>query len=443
MTRIKKEMYNTAKLTPIFETMEKKKVLVIGGGAIGSIICEALTRNGTGYIAVCDKDFYEEDNLPKSSFVIRYPEDINISKAHALANRLGALTKDGCKIKGFNIDLKKIGPLALAGFDYVVLALDTVAMRIFAQKLIKMCPEKRPILLSCGTTHENSEALFISPKGACLRCTIPDAWLVSENPETIHSCAAKVNYLLPQKHLPIVSTSGIPSMKSAIDIDDMITAHATGAKSFTKSERYIQVPYPEKSGHSTTIGKLNNCPVCSIKAPENINYINGSTYHLTLRDFLNTVRGQFDGPCRLKVHMLEIPGVPDQVYDQFVINEACKVCGKNFRLLKHSGDIREQQIICPECEKFESSDETIYNPERNITETRYFSLEETEDDVLDLTLLELGYPIGCYYEVEGYDNNPSCECECDLFSADASALVSSSETKTFALSEDRDFLMDK
>lgn len=441
MTQIKKEMYNTAKLTPIFETMEKKKVFVAGGGAIGSIICEALTRNGTGYIAVGDKDFYEEDNLPKSSFVIRYPEDINISKAHALANRLGALTKDGCTIKGFNIDLKKIGPLALAGFDYVVLALDTVAMRIFVQKLIKQCPEKRPILLSCGTTHENSEALFISPKGACLRCTIPDAWLISENPETVHSCAAKVNYLLPQKHLPIVSTSGIPSMKSAIDIDDMITAHATGAKSFVKSERYIQVPYPEKSGHSTTIGKLNNCPVCSIKAPENITLINGSTYHITLREFLNAVKDQFDSPCKLKVHVLEIPGVPDQVYDQFVIDETCNICGKSFKLLKHSGDIREQQIICPECEESDSNNETISNLEHTITETRYFSLEETEDCVLDLTLFELGYPIGCYYEVEGSDNNLSYEC--DLFSADSSILTSTSESKTFALSEDRDFLMDK
>lgn len=441
MTHAKKVMYNTTKLTPIFETMGKKKVLVIGGGAIGSIICEALTRNGTGYIAVCDKDFYEDDNLPKSSFVIRYPEDINISKAHALANRLSVLTKDGCSIKGFNIDLKKIGPLALTGFDYVVLALDTIAMRIFAQKLIKMCPEKRPILLSCGTTHENSEALFISHKGACLRCTIPDEWLISENPETVHSCAAKVNYLLPQKRLPIVSTSGIPSMKSAVDIDDMITAHATGTKTFTKSERYIQVPYPEKNGHSTTIGKLNNCPVCSIKAPDNVTLLNGATYHTTLREFLNIIKDQFDGPCKLKVHMLEIPGVPDQLYDQFVIDETCNICGRPFKLLKHSGDIREQQIICHECE--ENDRDATFNQKSNhtVTETRYFALEETENEVLDMTLFELGYPIGCYYEAECVDTNPAKECE--LLSLDSSVFTVASEAKTFALSDDRNFLMDR
>lgn len=442
MTTTKNRMYNEAKLTPIFETMEKKKVLVIGGGAIGSIICEALTRNGTGYIAVCDKDYYEEDNLPKSSFVIRYPEDINISKAHALANRLGVLAKEGCSIKGFNIDLKKLGPLALANFDYVVIALDTIAMRIFVQKLIKQCPDKRPILLSCGTTHENSEALFFAPKGACLRCTIPDAWLTSENPETVHSCAAKVNYLLPQKHLPIVSTSGIPSMKSAIDIDDMITAHATGAKRFEKSERYIQAPYPEKSGHSTTIGRLNDCPVCSLKAPENITLINGSTYHTTLREFLNIAKEQFDAPCKLKVHILEIPGVPDQVYDQFVIDEACNVCGKSFKLLKHAGDIREQQIICPTCEENDNESTYHYIGAHTVSETRYFSLEETEEQVLDMTLFSLGYPIGCYYEVESCSDGPTEEF--DLFSTDlTSSITVASESKIFALSDDRDFLMDK
>ncbi len=438
----KKSLFNEAKLTPIFEAMGKKKVLVIGGGAIGSMICEALTRNGTGYVAVCDKDYYEEDNLPKSSFVIRYPEDINISKAHALANRLNALSKEGCSIKGFNIDLKKIGPLALANFDYVVLALDTIAMRIFAQKLIKLCPEQRPILLSCGTTHENSEALFISPKGACLRCTIPDAWLTSENPETVHSCAAKVNYLLPQKHLPIVSTSGIPSMKSAIDIDDMITAHATGTKKFIKSERYIQVPYPEKNGHSTTIGHLSNCPICSINTPENITYIKGSTYHMTLREFLNTAAEQFDTACKLKVHVLEIPGVPNQIYDQFVIEETCNVCGKTFKLLRHAGDIREQQIICPECSDKNDDTMSLQNHERKVVDTRYFSLEETPDIVLDATMFNLGYPIGCYYEVETSMDTQSEEI--DLFSSDSiSTLSTTCTSKTFALSDDRDFLMDK
>lgn len=436
----KKNMYNEKKLTPIFETMKPLKVLQLGAGAIGSFICEALTRNGVGYLAIVDKDYFEEDNLPKSSFVVQYPEDINISKAHALANRLSVFAKDGCTIKGFNMDIKKLGPMAFSEFDYIVLALDSTAIRIFAQKLVKMCPEQRPIVLSCGTTGETSEAMLFSPKGACLRCTIPNAWLKSENPETVHSCAAKVNYLLPEKEAQIVSTSGIASMKSALDIDDMITAHATGAKTFEHSERYSQSPYPQKNGHSAKIAKHPDCPVCSLTPPEKVTTIKGSTYSTTLREFLNNIKSYFDGDFRLKVHVLEIPGVPEQVYDQFVITDRCKFCGKEFRICKHTGEIRENQIICDDCLGTAHTSLTRFDTECAV-EARYFSLNETDDELLDTPLFMLGYPIGCYYEVEEIIAETNAKELASEISLDDFTLGDIAESKTFTLREDKFFLI--
>lgn len=436
------KLYNEQKLTPIFEVMAQKSVLVVGGGAIGSFICEMCVRNGVGYIAVLDKDYYEPDNIPKSSFVIRYPDDINKSKAHALADNLAAYCKDGCTIRGFNFNLKKIGPMALAEFDYIILALDNLAMKIFAQKLVKLCPEQRPFVLSCGTTGEFSEAMIFAPQGACLRCTIPDEWLLAENPETVHSCASKINYLLPQKTPPIVSTSGIASMKSAADIDDMLTSHATGQNPLLQSQRYVQVPYPHKNGHSTNIAALTDCPVCALVPPTNVTTLKGSTYHSTLRELLQKMSDFHATPFRLKVHVLEIPGVPEQVYDQFVMREKCRICGEDFELNKHSGDLRQSQIICQHCAELSDTHYRHFdNPDA--VETRYFSLDETPDAILDTCLFDLGFPIGCYYETEEVCATSVTEEVTLLTFDDEDTFDDVVTSKTFCLSNDRLFLLDK
>ncbi|MBR4072917.1 MAG: ThiF family adenylyltransferase, partial [Clostridia bacterium] len=438
----KKVMYNLEKLTPIFETMAQKSVLVAGAGAIGSFICDLCVRNGVKYLAVCDKDFYEADNIPKSSFVI-HPDDINKSKAHAIADNLNLRCKEGCSVKGFNIDLKQLGPLAFSEFDYVILALDNLSIKIFMQKLIKLCPEEKPIVLSCGTTGEFSEAMIFVPDGACLRCTIPDSWLLEEDPETVYSCAAKVNYLAPTKTQAVVSTSGIASLKSAVDIDDLLTAHATGLKTFTKSERYTQAPFPAKNGHSSFIAPLSDCPVCSLKPPAEIITLKGSTYHTTLRELLHKISSYYKTDFRLKVHVLEIPKKPTQIYDQFVIKEKCRICGEEFNLFKHSGNIRQNQIICDKCKDLASTDYLDFdNPD--VVTTRYFSLDDTPAEILDMCLFELGYPIGCYYEVEEFEQPVITEeiCLTELTEDDGEELTAV-DNKFFCLNEDCRFLLEK
>lgn len=440
---VQKQMYNTEKLTPIFETMGEKSALVVGGGAIGSFICDLLVRTGVKHLAVIDKDFYEIDNIPKSSFVIRYPEDINTSKAEVLAKNLSVRTLTGRTVKGVHIDLKKIGPMALADFDYVILALDNLAMKIFAQKLLKLCPKEKPIVLSCGTNGEFTESMLFAHDGACLRCTVPDEWLLSENPETVHSCAAKINYLLPQKTLPIVSTSGIASLVSAINIVKLVIDHAKKSREFKASERQVETTRSNDKGSHTEIAKLKNCPVCSMAPPSNIVSLSGATNVSTLRQLLTQISFYYDTPFKLKVHILEIPGVPEQIYDQFVIEETCRHCGESFKLHKHSGDIRQTQIVCDKCAQ--TVDESYNRFENtNAIATRYFSLEETPDDILDTTLLELGYPIGCYYETEPVDSTAITEEIClSCLDVEDGNEAEIADNKYFYLSDDRHFLFDK
>lgn len=426
--------YNLNKLTDT-GVMKDKKILIIGVGAVGSIEGELLTRNRTGLISVVDKDHYESGNLPKSSAVIRFPEDIGKSKALALAERLNALSDKGCLAVGNHLDLKRIGPAALSGFDYVVLALDNNAMKVFASKLIADIPEdKRPVYLSGGTNKEFSEAMLFVPGGACLRCTIPDEWLMSEDPEMVFSCASKVNLLLPTKQQKIVSTSGVASMKCAIDMDDMILAHAGSIHSFIESERFAQHAYPVKEGHGTIIMKHRSCPICASKQPESPTALPGCTAKTTLREMLDMVAGYFNETFRLKVHRLIIPSVNiTQCYQDFIICAKCNTCGESFPVMRHSGLIRKDEIVCPHCK---SGDTTVEGADYDVLSVSSFDYQSI-DMLLNMTLFDLGYPIGAYFEAEEILTE-DIEEEADFLSEDFSVNIPTS--RFFSLKEDETYL---
>lgn len=426
--------YNPKKLTNT-DSLRDKKVLIIGVGAVGSITGELLTRNRTGLVSVLDKDVYEADNLPKSSAIIRFPEDIGKSKALALAERLNAVSDAGCRAVGNHLDLKRIGPAALSGFDYIVLALDNNSMKVFACELISAVPEdKRPIYLSGGTNKEFSEAMMFVPGGACLRCTVPDEYLQSEDPEIVFSCAARVNLLLPTKQQEIVSTSGAAGMKCAIDMDDLILAHSGGLHDFSESERCIQHAYPIKEGHRTVIMKHSSCPVCASKLPEQVSALPGCTARTTLKELLDMISGYFEGAFRLNVHRLIIPSVNiTQCYQDFIIRAECGACGDSFPLMRHSGLIRRDEIICPYCGGSYTKSKGDGSDVISVSSFDYGSGEE----LLNKRLFDLGYPIGAYYEAEEILSSDT-EGEIDFLSEELS--LSLPVSRFFSLDEDETYL---
>ena len=427
------ERFNKKNTTKLMIKIRDKIILIVGAGAIGSLIAEMLVRNGALRVVICDIDKYEDGNIPKSSFIIHYPEDIGKEKAIVLAKRLQCVSANGSKIIGYDLNAKQIGPLALKDFDYVVSALDNAAMKIHMQRMIKMCPiENRPVYLSCGTNEEFSEAIIFNDASACLRCTIPDSWLKESASDTVWSCAAKVNYLLPEKLQAPISTSGVAGMKSALDIDDMILDHANGIREYKESTRVTRSIFPDRMGTTSVILPMKDCPVCSITPPDDITMVNGSAKTTSLRELLVSIQQYFDADFRLKVHELLIPGYPDHIYNQFVLYDRCRNCGAKMRIMKHSGFIREDEIVCDCCttggKRATGDNETIE------AETVYsFSLTETPDEVLDMKLFELGYPIGSYYDIEEIKVASNSEEQLlDEFSIE----IEESKKKTFALSGD-------
>lgn len=417
-------IFNEEKLmSASLNIMKGKKLLSLGGGAIGSLNAEGELRSSIGYIAIADKDNYEENNIPKSSYLIRYPEDMGKPKASSLAKRANALANDNCMVNGYDIDIYYLGPLAFAGFDYCAAAVDNLAIKVYIAEQIKLCPkDKRPILLSCGSNGEYSEAMMFSETGACLRCTIPSKWLKDENPEVVYSCAAKVKYPT-DKMASIVSTSGRAGSRCANDICDLIEEHALGHLSLENSIRVHRAPLHL---HTSEIAPLNSCPACKLLPPDDITTIDGSTLTSTLREFLEKVGVHFNGDFVLRVRDIRLDkGDTHEHYNQFVYKERCRSCGKIFNVNKHSWQLRKKDLICDEC-KSSGKQATQDFDGADVKATYVFSLNDTPDAILDMKLFDLAYSIGGYYEVEEI-----------LHSND---LLTFPKTSYFVLSEDEGYL---
>jgi hypothetical protein len=65
--------------------LTQKRILIIGAGALGSIIAELLVRGGCSYITIIDPDMMKAGNLARHTLTLN---DLNQPKAEAVANRL-------------------------------------------------------------------------------------------------------------------------------------------------------------------------------------------------------------------------------------------------------------------------------------------------------------------------------------------------------------------
>lgn len=70
------------------ETLTNAKVIVVGGGAIGSIVSEMLARGGVKSITIIDGEDFKAENLVRHTLAL---DDVNLPKAAGLERKLNGL----------------------------------------------------------------------------------------------------------------------------------------------------------------------------------------------------------------------------------------------------------------------------------------------------------------------------------------------------------------
>ena len=118
------------------ELLTAKRAVVIGCGGLGCYAAEFLVRIGVGHLTIIDGDVFVASNLNRQLYSL----ETNLGKQKVLEARERLLQiRSGLSIEAFDVFLTdKNAWELLKGHDIIIDALDSVKMRLLAEKTADM-----------------------------------------------------------------------------------------------------------------------------------------------------------------------------------------------------------------------------------------------------------------------------------------------------------------
>ena len=152
--------------------LSRARVLVIGCGALGSVIADLLVRAGTGLVRIVDRDFLEADNLHRQVLFAESDVAAQLPKAIAAAERLRAVNSE-IEIEPVVADVSPGNIAALASdVDVIVDGTDNFATRYLVNDFA--VANGKPWVFG-GVVGAEGQVLAIVPcETPCLSCLMPE-----------------------------------------------------------------------------------------------------------------------------------------------------------------------------------------------------------------------------------------------------------------------------
>ena len=385
-------IYNPLKLPEYRKYFKGKKVLVAGAGAVGSALMEFFAKMGVSSDAL-DFDRFTLENAAKGSCLVRTPEDTGRNKAECTSARIQPLLDEGCTSNGIDADLCLLGPEAFADYDLVALALDNYDAKILFNELVMQLENsRRPVVIMAGTREETAQSVILDGREFCLRCLIEESWLRDSSVRT--SCGS------PQIRMidgvpEIIRTSNLASSMAAHLSAEQMRAFVTGIDGVL-NRRLAYTAYPGLGISESRPMRKRGCPGCCILPPRELRWLPGSVLETTLEDMFSAVRqDQGTDDFEILVHQLHYRKL---THAEFILTDTCPVCGREIRVMKHSGRTFPEDLLCPECRKGEepAAADSVPGAGRYVN---VFTPASSGEEIRKMTLFELGYPLGAHIQI--------------------------------------------
>jgi molybdopterin-synthase adenylyltransferase len=144
--------------------------VLVGCGALGSVIADLLVRAGLGRLRIIDRDFVEASNLQRQTLFEESDARESLPKAAAAGRHLRSVNSD-VAIEGVVADLTpKSAPDLLTGFDLILDGTDNFESRL----LINDFAVKKaiPWIYSAVVAAHGVTLPIFPPKTPCLACLL-------------------------------------------------------------------------------------------------------------------------------------------------------------------------------------------------------------------------------------------------------------------------------
>ncbi len=171
LTKAEKERYDRQIIIRGFgeegqEKLKRAKVVIAGGGGLGSPSSIYLAAAGVGTIRIVDHDTVELSNLNRQ--ILHWEKDIGRNKVDSATEKLRQLNK-GVKIEAMEETINESNVSRLvAGFDVILDAMDNLTTRYLLNKAA--IESHIPFIHGAVYGLEGRAMTIIPGKTACLRC---------------------------------------------------------------------------------------------------------------------------------------------------------------------------------------------------------------------------------------------------------------------------------
>jgi molybdopterin-synthase adenylyltransferase len=148
------------------------RAVIVGMGALGTVIANHLVRSGVGYIRFIDRDFVELSNLQRQTLYGEADAILQLPKAIAAEQRLKEINST-VKLDPVVADINmKNAEELLSGFDVIVDGTDNFLTRYLINDVA--VKNKTPWVYGGAVSSRGMFATIIPDQTPCYRCLFPD-----------------------------------------------------------------------------------------------------------------------------------------------------------------------------------------------------------------------------------------------------------------------------
>ncbi|WP_017728324.1 ThiF family adenylyltransferase [Halalkalibacterium ligniniphilum] len=150
--------------------LQESRVLIVGVGALGTVLANHLVRAGVGFVRFVDRDYVEASNLQRQMLFDENDVKESVPKAIAAERKLGAINSS-VRVEGVIADATRENIEELMdGVDLVLDGTDNFETRFL---LNDACYQKGiPFVYGGAVSSRGMSAMFVPGKTPCLRCFI-------------------------------------------------------------------------------------------------------------------------------------------------------------------------------------------------------------------------------------------------------------------------------
>jgi molybdopterin/thiamine biosynthesis adenylyltransferase len=355
------------------EKIRDAKVMVVGAGAIGNETLKNLALLGFKNIFIVDFDTVSVSNLSRT--ILFRKEDVDLKKSEVAAKR----TRELCLVDEPNINwfhgdvVWELGTGIFREMDIVLGCLDNAETRFAVNR---QCWLAQTPWIDSGIYELSGAVSFYVPNQTpCYQCNASEEQISAVRKR--YSCDDFKKLFISEGKAPTVQIAS--AIASAIQVQEAVK-FICGQQAAAGKKIYFQ-------GKINDFGVLNYSinPDCFAHTTYSDVTALPLSSEISLKDFLRFVsREAYSGDGAI---------LDFRADRNFITTVTCRLCGKTIELFKPSFRIFDYETICSDCTaKGATKDDFVSTVETEKEMVSDFSLENSDERILEMSLRDLGVP---------------------------------------------------